>query len=202
VVARRNIVTAVMAVLFVAGACCADVMPISRPDSDLQSHQDRQHSDQQRSSCSDTVLPTYGVDLDSLAVGPLLSAQADLQQAAEPQPLCILTDGHDSLSLCLYGLLGLGLCRAAPWTKKLSFGCIPEWYHEGVPFQIGHSVAISPDCLCSTVVCFVQPDGVGQDLTPQYRRGTIEPLWRRSQFIPTALASRGPPNLTGESIVA
>ena len=189
-VASRNIITAVVVVLFVGGVVSADVMPLSRPDSTWQP---RESCQDRPSSCSNVFLPVDVVDCGSLAVRPLLSNQANLEQVSDPQPVCVLTDGHDSLSLCLYALLSLGLCHSAPWVKKLSFGCIPEWYHEGAPFQIGHRVVIAPDCLCSTVVCFAQPDGVGQDLMPQYRRGTIEPLWRKSQFIPTALASRGPP---------
>lgn len=189
-VASRNIITAVMAVLFTGGVVSADVMPLSGFDSRWQP---RESCQDRPSGCCDLFLPDDVADSDSLAVGSLFSTQANLEQASDPQPVCVLTDGHDSLSLCLCALLSLGLCRSAPWVKKLSFGFIPEWYHEGAPLQIGHRVVIAPDCLCSTVACFVQAEDTRQDLTPQYRRGTIEPLWRRSQFIPTALASRGPP---------
>lgn len=193
-VARRNIITAVMAVLFVAGVCCADVMPFSRPDSDLESQQTRRRSDQQRSSYSGTSLCTDSVDLCSLPLGPLLSEQAGLQRASEPQPLYILSDEHDSLSLCLYALLGLGLCHSAPCVKKLSFGCIPEWYHDGGPFQIGHSYALGPDCLDSaSVCCFVQPDCGADDSVSHDYWGTMAALLRKSIFTPTLLTSRSPP---------
>lgn len=117
----------------------------------------------------------------------------EASQTSETQPSLILTDGQGSLSLCLYALISLGLCRSAPWVKRFSFGVIPEWYHNGGPSQIGHSLAISPNCLCTAVVCFIQPDRIADDPIPQYRQRTVTSLWRESQFAPTLLASRGPP---------
>jgi len=189
-VASRNIITAVMAVLFVGGVVSADVMPLSRFDSGWQP---RESCQDRPSGCCDPFSPDDVADSDSLAVGSLLSTQANLEQASGAQPVCVLTDGHDSLSLCLCALLSLGLCRSAPWVKKLSFGCIPEWYHEGAPLQIGHSVVIAPDCLCSAAVCFAQPDTTEADLPSRYHDGTIEPLRRKSQFISTIHAARAPP---------
>jgi hypothetical protein len=95
--------------------------------------------------------------------------------------------------LCLYALLGLGLCKSAPWVKKLSLGVLPGWYHDGGPFQIGHSLAISPDCLCLAVVCFTQPQDKAEDLQPLYRLGAVAALWRAAQFVPAVRAARGPP---------
>ena len=109
----------------------------------------------------------------------------------------IRRDEQDSLGLCLFALLGLGLCKSAPYVKKFSFGTVPEWYHSGGPSQIGHCFAISPDCLsCAPVVCFIQPDCEGKDVTPQYFSGAIAALLRKSQFAPTTLASRGPPYMS------
>jgi hypothetical protein len=123
----------------------------------------------------------------------------DAGQTCETQPVPPLTEGQGSLSLCLYGLISFGVFRSASSIRKLSFGQIPDWYHTGGPSQIGHSFAISPDCLCSApVCCFIQPECGAEDCQPQYDRGTIASLLRKSQFTPTALASRGPPNLTSK----
>ncbi len=134
-------------------------------------------------------------DLESWLVGFLPQPNLEAGQTSETKPAQILTDRQNSLALCLYALLGLGLCRSAPFVKKLHVSCIPEWYHSGGPSQVGHSHAISPDCLCpAPVYCFVQADGATEDPTPQYRQKAIVSLWRKSQFTPAALASRAPPS--------
>ena len=89
--------------------------------------------------------------------------------------------------------LGLGLCKSAPWVKRLHFGHIPHWYHDGGPFQIGHSHAIGPDLGWTAVPCLAQPDGPIQDISPRYYRGTVASLLRKSLFTPNTLAPRGPP---------
>jgi hypothetical protein len=134
-------------------------------------------------------------DFDPLPVLPLApEARGDAEQTGETQALLVLTDRQDGFTLCVYGLLGLGMCESAPWLKKLSLGVIPGWYHDGGPFQIGHSHAISPNYLApSPPYCFVQRHCGDEAPMPQYRRETIVSLLRISQFTPTALASRGPP---------
>lgn len=64
-----------------------------------------------------------------------------------------------------------------PLVKRLHFGRLPEWYRHGGPARLGRSRAIARDCL------------------PPYDRGILASLWRKVQFTPTALASRGPPCL-------
>ena len=121
-------------------------------------------------------------------------AGCDLGQPSQTRPPQILTDGQSSLSLCLSALIGLGLCSSAHCLKKLHFGHIPEWYHNGGPSQIGHSLAVNPDSICPVpAYCFVQPTHAAEDLIPQYRSGTIVSLWRESQYTPDVIASRGPP---------
>lgn len=134
-------------------------------------------------------------DLGSLPVGFPTQPNAEAGPTGKTTPSRILTDRQNSLSLCLYALLSFGLCRSAPLVvKKLHLGYLPDWYHTGGPFQIGHSLAIAPDCLRSApLYCFIQPDGAVEDCLPQYYRGTIASLVRKSQFAPTGLASRGPP---------
>lgn len=141
----------------------------------------------QASSRAIDVVSRAGVVPGSL---PLAVDAADEDAA----PVQIATDGQNSLHLCLYALLSMGLCRSVPYVKKVSLGIVPQWYHDGGPFQIGHSSAISPDCLdAAPIYCFIQPDDRADDLTPRYRPGAIVSCWRTSQFTPSVLASRGPP---------
>jgi hypothetical protein len=132
--------------------------------------------------------------LDLLAARFIPPDGADAASACENQPVhVLLTEGRGSFELCLFALMGLGICRSAPWVKKLHLGVIPDWYHTSGPFQIGHSHAMGPDCLGQPVICFVQPQGQAEGLSTQYHRGTIWPLLRRSQFTLTVLGARGPP---------
>ena len=192
---RRQIFIAVFGVLVLAAPLYADMMPLSasggRGGQPACSPQPTGTFSEEQLAWGDC----RGIaDLGVLPVGPLPVVDGDIEQACERQAAPILSDGQNSFSLCLYALLGLGLCRSAPWVKRLHLGAIPEWYHDGGPSQIGHSLAISPDCLCSTpVYCFVQPEDAAQDCIPQYRQEIIVSLWRKSQFAPEVIASRGPP---------
>ncbi len=105
----------------------------------------------------------------------------------------VLSEGQSSLDLYVYALISLGLFRSAGLVKKLSFGCIPQWYHDGGPYQIRHSFAIAPDCLCGALICFVQPQCAVKNPAPRHYGQTRICLWRESQFVPTVLAPRGPP---------
>lgn len=115
--------------------------------------------------------------------------------------MIILSDRQNSFHLCLYALLGLGLCKSGPGVRRFSFGMIPEWYHAGGAFQFEHSLAIPPDGLRGAPVhCLIQPDGPVRDPTPQYRYDAIVLLWRSSQFAPAVLASRAPASDAGETV--
>jgi hypothetical protein len=136
-------------------------------------------------------------NLDLWPVELLPEQTADTGQTPELQNIRSLTEGPGSLALCLYALIGLGLCQAAPLVKKLSFGFIPEWYHNGGPLQIGHSHAVTPETLYPTpACCFLQPPCMVELIIPQYRLRSIMSLWRKSQFTPDVIASRGPPNMS------
>jgi hypothetical protein len=136
-------------------------------------------------------------DPGAWAVPLLPHAPSDARQNPEVQAPRLLTDGVDSLSLCLSGLMGLGLWASAHWVKRLSFGFIPEWYHNGGPFQIGHSLAVSPESLCPVpVYCFVQPVCTAENAIAQYRVGMVLSLWRKSQCTPRVLGSRAPPDMS------
>ena len=195
---RRKSLTALIALLVVSAAVRADMAPVSRPDAGRRQtpHISGPIDLRYVNLSSPSIFPSVA-DLDSWTVEFLPDANPDIGQNSDMQNPQILTDETGSFSLCLYALLGLGLCRTAPWVKKLSFGFIPEWYHNGGPFQIGHSYAVTPESLCPVpVYCFVQPVFRVEASLPQYRLGTVTSLWRESQFTPTVLVPRGPPNMS------
>lgn len=189
-------IAVLVAVLAATVSVRADMMPVSTVDAGYQqSRQARTPTDPQVPSPSNLYAGFAGMaDLGSLPVGFPPQPNAEAGPTGKTTPSRILTDGQNSLSLCLYALLSFGLCRSAPLVKKLHLGYLPDWYHSGGPFQIGHSLAIAPDCLRSApVYCFIQPGSTVEDCLPQYYRGTIASLVRKSQFAPAGLASRGPP---------
>ncbi len=146
------------------------------------------------------ALPTAS-DLASAGFGPLLDAAS--AEAAEPASVQVLADRSNSLDLCLYALVGLGVLRSGHWIRKPSLGFIPEWYHAGGPYQVGHSHATGPDACCRAAICLVQPACRPQGLLAPYRRATLAPLLRKSQSTPAVLAPRGPPALaTSDSVGA
>jgi hypothetical protein len=180
----RHFSVLIAVVLIAAATGHAGMIPVDRPDAGPVVS--LPVADQADSRAIDVVNPA-GVVPGSL---PLAVDAADEDAA----PVQIATDGQNSLHLCLYALLSMGLCRSVPYVKKFSLGVVPQWYHDGGPFQIGHSHAISPNCLDSApACCFIQPDRATDDLEPHYRQGVVVSFWRTSQFTPSVLVSRGPP---------
>jgi hypothetical protein len=139
----RRIISAVICVLIVTAVVHADMVSVSEPDTGRrQSPSAYSRVEIQYSNFSNTYNFPHVADLDSWSVGFLPQANTDIAQTSEVQPLQSFTNGPGSLNLCLSALIGLGLCSSAHFVKKLSFSCLPEWYHNGGPFQIGHSHAI------------------------------------------------------------
>lgn len=195
---HRKTIGVVIVCLGVGTAACADMMPAPSADlwrSEPLSPLVLESPQEVRYSRSLTCL---GIDdLDVLPITALSESNGDVGQTLGTLPATILVDRQNSFDLCLYALIGLGLCRSAPWVKRLSFCQIPDWYHHAGPYQIGHSFAMGPECLGSTTVCFIQPDSVSiEEPLPQYRGEALLSLWRKAQFTPIALASRGPPPST------
>jgi hypothetical protein len=132
------------------------------------------------------------LDLGSLRFLP--EASVDGTQTSATQTTGTMTNGPDSFALCLSALAGLGLCSSLHRVKKLSFGFVPDWYHDGKPFQVGHSHALMPNSLRPVLAqCFVQPDCTAQDAVAQYHLGIVVSIWQTSQFTPRVLGSRAPP---------
>ena len=191
----RRCITFIIAGLVCAAAVHADMVPVSSPDAGRP---------RQVYMCSRTDIPCPNLSsplnslsvahLDIMSVRFLPPVDVDIAQVSQTQHALDLANQPGSLSLCLYALLGLGLCNSAHWVRKISLGCIPEWYHSGGPFQIGHSLAISPESLRpAPACCFIQPVWTAERLIPQYRLRTVVSCWRKSQFTPDVIASRGPP---------
>ncbi len=195
---RRKLLITVGFGLLVTTGVYADMTPVSQSDAKrVQSSNAFRLAELQYTNLSRPYNPPNVTELDLWSVEFLPEAKADVSQTAEIQHLQSLTNGPGSFNLCLSALLGLGLCSSAHWVKKLSFGFVPEWYHNGGPFQIGHSYAVTPESLCPVpACCFIQPVFTVEDSLPQYRLGTVTSLWRKSQFTPCVLASRGPPNMS------
>ena len=195
----RRVISAVICSLIVTAAVHANMVPVSQQGS---GHRQPQPVCNKINLYNNNFTDLYKfpniTDLSSLSVGFLSQANTDIEQTSEIQHLT-LTNGPGSISLCLSALIGLGLCSSTHFVKRLSFSFVPEWYHSGGPFQIGHSHAITPESLCTTAVCcFVQPVCTAEGSLPIYRLGSIMSLWRKSQFTPAVLASRGPPDLPNE----
>ena len=195
---RRKLLIAVGLGLLVTTGVYADMTPVSQSDDKrVQSSNACRLAELQYTNLSSPYNPPSVTELDLWSVEFLPEAKDDVSQTAEIQHLQILTNGQGSLNLCLSALIGLGLCSSAHWVKRLSFGFVPEWYHNGGPFQIGHSYAVTPESLCpAPAFCFIQPVCTVEDSLPQYRLGTVTSLWRKSQFTPTILVPRGPPNMS------
>jgi hypothetical protein len=192
----RKLITAVVGGLVVTTAVFAGMAPVSRLDA-KQWHSSRvcgQADLQYANSSSPYIIPGVA-DLDLRPIQFLPQANADVTQTPEIQHSIYLTNGQGSFTLCLYNLMAVGLFSSIHLLRKLSFGFIPEWYHNGGPFQIGHSLAVSPESLCPEPVCFfVQPVGRAENFLGQLYWGNVAPFLRKSQFTPDAVAPRGPPS--------
>ena len=192
---RKQILGLIVTLLF-SGAARADMMPVSEQDGERKPPRHVcNRMEFHHANVSALHNSSIAIDLDFGPVQFLPQAGMDDAGQTSQTPYALeLTGRPDSSSLCLYALMGLGLCSAPHWIRRLSLGFIPQWYHEGGPFQIGHSHAATPESLCSLHVCFlIPPDDRAEHLIPQYRLRSILSLWRKSQFTPTVSAPRGPP---------
>ncbi|MBN1361367.1 MAG: hypothetical protein JW993_12285 [Sedimentisphaerales bacterium] len=196
----RNFIPIFLVVLAATACVRADMVPTSAWDgAPCPAAADRDVTD--RAEPSPARLIGGSVDLETLAFACLPETEVSTAVGiasydSTPEPVRLLNRDRGSLELCLYALMGLGLCKSAPWFKRLSFSFIPDWYHQGGPYQIGGSHAVGPDCFCSVALCFVQPRNAAADSLLPYRTGTIASLLRQSQFSPNVLSSRGPPRMS------
>lgn len=194
-VAARKITAAATVLLIVASVGYADMMPTCQAGVRHRRGNDGSCAPllpQPEVSCLSGYMTRNGFG------GPVVwfPHEAELYegQVSQPEPMYLLRDGQSSFVLCLYSLLGLGLCKSTSRMKRLFLGTIPEWYHTGGPFQIGHSHAIATDCSCASAPAFVQPNHRAESPASRYAHGVLVfALWRASQYAPAVLASRAPP---------
>ena len=193
----RRAISVLFAVLVCTVSVYADMMPVrtSSTESGKPAYIPSGQTNLQYVDSSGPFNYPGVVDLDLWPAELLPGQTADIEQPPELQNLRSLTGGPGSFALCLYALIGLGLYQAAPWVKKIPFQFIPEWYHDGGPFQIGHSHAVMPETLYPTpACCFLQPACMVESNIQKYSQRTVISLWRKSQFTPDVIASRGPPS--------
>ena len=202
-VGGRRSFAAYVAALVLTGTAFADMMPASWPDAgSVATVSIGGRADLQPVDTAHLLAGLSFTDLDLRSVAFLPKAGVDVAQALSSQPPAqLFANDRSSLELCLYALIGLGLCRTAPCMRKLHIGFTPDWYHSGGAHQVGHIYAIEWDSLSSPPACYVQPVYSSRDLFPQYHEGAIVSLLRGAQFTPGTLTSRGPPNLAHESLV-
>jgi len=151
-------------------------------------------------SAESPIIPVDFIDMDFDLRNDisLPFTTTNIQKEDQVQDQQFLIDGTNSLSLCISALVCFGLIGTTNCLKKIHFGFVPDWYHDGGPLQVGHSYAVAPNCLCNkTANCFIQPDFLLNTSQHQlYRQREIVSLWRKSQFTPESIASRGPPYMS------
>lgn len=193
---RVKIIPILIGAVSLCAVVRADMVSLSPADTACVSSQPTRcvtDSPSASSSSSSWGFPQIA-DFGLLLVRSVSQPDVETGQGTKAKSPQILADRQNSLSLCLYALVGLGLCRTAPWVKRLHFGCLPDWYHGGGPYQIGHSFATAPNCLSSVpVACFVQRDYEPEDISLRHLHGTILSLLRGPQATFWELGSRGPP---------
>jgi len=179
----RRIVATFVFILFTAPFVYSDILPISELNIECSNSADTLpcHLAAQSAESSNPHNSPLIAELDLLSIEFPMGANSDVINYAAPETIApiITSDRIDSLHLCLSALISLGLCSSVHWMKKHSFGFIPEWYHNGGPFQIGHSHALMPGTLCpAPACCFIQPSCEEDKHLPQYFIKTVKSLWR------------------------
>lgn len=101
-----------------------------------------------------------------------------------------------SLAVALSSLLTLGSWRLIRQARQVHLVCLPEWYHEGGPGQVGYATPLElGKSLNLLPICWYQPAGMGVSPRPTayYSRPERCSAWDSLYFIPTS-APRSPPN--------
>jgi len=190
------VITAVLVAFAMTVGVYADMMPISPSPAvsyPLAPLGNQAHSEPV--SRHDAIARQVAFDLGFLSVASLAGGPINTEPTGPAQPsVQILTTDRSSFDLCLYTLLGLGLCRSGHWVRRSGLGVVPEWYHTGGPYQIGHSHALEPNTLCPVpTCCFIQPNSTAADSLSARRTGVLAPRRHPSEQTPNNLPSRAPP---------
>lgn len=71
-----------------------------------------------------------------------------------------------SLAVALSSLVTLGSWRLVRQARQVHLACLPDWYHEGGPLQVGHATVLSLDLRAHLVpVCWYDCESVQTDLS-------------------------------------
>ncbi len=193
----KKLIVLVVCMWFIAPAVYGDMVPPARLSCKYECPSQILPSEELllRNGLSDQFIFSGVIGLDFGSVYSIPESNFEVEQTSNVRHLQISASGSGSCYLCFYTLVGLGLCSSVNRVKRISFGFIPEWYHDGGPYQIGHSYAVMPGSLRSVpICCFIQPEYVGESLLTRYSKGIGVSLLRNSQFISDMSSSRGPPN--------
>jgi hypothetical protein len=195
-IGRGKIIPILIGAASLCAAAHADMVPLSPADlGGASSQQIRLWADSPSTSPSRPHLGSLeSADFGLLFVGSWPAPSAQTGQVDETKFPQILADKQNSASLCLYALLGLGLCRSVPLVKRLHFGRIPDWYHSGSDDQIGHGLSAAPDYRWSVPTPYFAPLGhESKDISPGGLSRTMMSLLKGPQIASWELGSRGPP---------
>jgi hypothetical protein len=195
---RRRVISVLFGLLVFTASVHADMLSMTwQNDECLRSPRNINCVNLQCENTSSTYNSICIDDLDEWPIEFLDKANTDIGQDSRIQHIKGLTNGPNSLNFCLSALISFGLCCSTRYMKKMSLSFVPEWYHDGGPFQIGHSHAVMPGTLrLAQAYCFIQPDCKEDNPLTQYFIKSVISLWRKSQFTPVVLASRGPPDMS------
>lgn len=194
----RKLILVAVCIWLVTPAVYGDMTPLSRLGCSPQ--------EASKNLCDESLLPHSNlserivfpgvIDMDYSSVGFIPESKAVIEQSSRAGHLNIMKPDSGSRSMCIYTLIGLGLCNSVTWVKKMSFGFIPEWYHDGGPHQVGHSHAVMPGTLKPVPVgCILQPDYIGESLLSRCYKEIGISFLRNSMFTKDTLFYRGPPHI-------
>jgi hypothetical protein len=194
----RKLISIISGVLLFTAIVHADMVPIFKPDTELQTSAcDLYQTKEKQTDLSYMNDSPLAVSFNLVSIQFPLNTVSNIEQVATVPHSIDLTNEQGSVSLCLYTMLGLGLCNAPHWFKRLYFIRVPECYRNGGPFQIDHSLTVSSKSLCSAkVCCFIQSVRAAEHLLMQYHFRVVVFSWWKSQFTSVVLAPRGPPEIS------
>jgi len=191
----RKTILAVTVALVAAGAARADMVQVFQGDTEhplpaVICDRDDPHV----ASAFDTSILCLGADLElpPTGISPDMPVEA-IDSGEPPVASLILADKQDSLGLCLYALVSLGMCKSAPWVRRLSVDAITCWYNDGLGLCSRDGQMALSNSAGPTVPCLDRWDNWLARGTARRHVRAVVSLWRKSQMAASVLASCGPP---------
>ncbi len=129
---------------------------------------------------------------------PLRGERAVVLHDSSDRPEIAVPVSPGSLTVALSSLLTLGGWRLVRQARLVYLVCLPEWYHEGGPGQVGHAIPFDLNTRANVLpICWYQPDCLVVSSQPMahYSRPERCAPWDSLYFIPTS-APRAPPSLS------